>query len=105
MTTIDIKLTKLQREEISHRVWVRRDSVEEDSSAADEFEAVPGNLDNLEDKLQASKGPITLTEGEAKWVKSEVENIASAFEANFANEGFKVQASVNSLYNVADKLS
>lgn len=97
-----MKITKNQKEEMIHRIEVRKDTVEDDPWSGDSFENTPGTLLELKQKLQ--KGKCEFTSSEVNWIKREAKDWRAVAEFNRDNEGITVQGQINSMNNLIKKL-
>lgn len=98
------KLTKYQIEEIIPLIEIRRETVEEDEDSADELEATPGALDELEAKIESNS--MNFTELEKQWLIGELEtrmNIANGNKGH--GEDMHILAFNKSMQNAIDKIN
>lgn len=101
METMTKPFTKYQKDEILPLIHNRQETVQEDIESADEFEATPGALDELERKIKADD--MNFTEAEKAWLIEEIEfrmEIASE-----ADEPYQAAAFLKSLQNAIDKIN
>lgn len=96
--------TRLQREEIEHKIDVRQESIEDDMDSASGIELEEGALDNLRAKIRS--GIMDFTEGERQWIVSELENAEDIGWSNMRSEGpEKVNGYIGSMRNAINKIS
>ena len=97
-----MKFTKLQKEEILHKIEVRQESIEDDPESGTEYENTEGALDFLASKIRTDRMDVEFEEIE--WLKAELENSEDICLSNYKSIGIGVMGAANSMRNAINKL-